>query len=142
MTNEQGLLFTINPRELADEIGVDWWTVLKLHDDGFLSFDPETESITTVGQEDEFKFLAFLTRAGCDPRMLSVLVKDLSKPYDIDLNQHYFDWRSLQWERLPEQPDAGTVVEDYLGDLCEDANVAELQELKENIQSMLNKLKG
>lgn len=46
---EQILLFPIDPRGLADAIGLDWWAAKKLYDAHGLSFDPETTLINTDG---------------------------------------------------------------------------------------------
>ena len=40
--NGQLLLIPTDPRDLSESIGLDWWAAKKLHDDKWLSFNPET----------------------------------------------------------------------------------------------------
>jgi hypothetical protein len=63
MDNAQPFLFPRDPKEIAAAIDLNWWAVLKLYDDGWLSFNPES-MITDDNMENEFVFLGSLVAAG------------------------------------------------------------------------------
>ena len=102
-SSAQQILPLFRPQELADQLGLNWWAVLKLRDDGWLSFDPEKEQITDDGMEAEFVFLGSLVSAGCDPRMLAALLEGLEKPYRYHIGGVYYDWRTREWRGLPRE---------------------------------------
>lgn len=97
----QMFLLPQEPRELADHIGLDWWAARKLHDDQWLSFDPEKMLIESDAMRAEFLFLGSLVAAGCDPHLLKRLLTGLEKPYSYDLSTIYYDWRTKTWKDLP-----------------------------------------
>ncbi len=94
----QMFLLPQEPRELADHIGLDWWAARKLHDDQWLSFDPEKMLIESDAMRAEFLFLGSLVAAGCDPHLLKRLLTGLEKPYSYDLSTIYYDWRTKSWK--------------------------------------------
>jgi hypothetical protein len=55
----QMFLLPQEPRELADHIGLDWWAARKLHDDQWLSFDPEKMLIESDAMRAEFPIPRF-----------------------------------------------------------------------------------
>jgi hypothetical protein len=66
----QQLLFPPNPRAICDELGLNWWAALKLHQDGWLSFSPEHAPRLDEAQEAELRFVGTLVTAGCHWRLL------------------------------------------------------------------------
>jgi hypothetical protein len=137
-TGVQGLLPIMDPRELADEMGLDWWAVLKLRDDGWLSFDPEKAGITDDGIEAEFIFLGSLVAAGCDPRMLERLLTGLEKPYRYTLSSIYYDWHQRTWRPLPREREPGEVLADWLPDLVAEGDVDALTGLLADVERALD----
>ena len=102
VTAGQQLLFPANPRALCEQMGLNWWTALKLHEGGWLSFNPAaTERLDEV-QEAELRFVGSLIIAGCDHSMLPLLLGGLQKPYAYDGSRLYYDWASRRWRLLPD----------------------------------------
>lgn len=132
-------LFTTDLRDLAESIGLDWWAAKKLYDDGWLSFDPEINTINDSSKEAEFVFLGRLVAAGCDQRMLKQLLETLEKPYYYHLYGMYYDWAKRCWmdHELPPQ-DAAKIVSEFE----DDSDAASLEELKELAQEAINRLNG
>ncbi len=129
----QQLLFPATPRSICEEIGLNWWAVLKLYEDGWLSFPPENTPTLDEAQEAEMRFIGSLVVSGCDRNMLSVLLAGLPKPYAYDLKRLYFDWNARRWRLLPDpraHPEAAFT--DWLemlvhrGDISSLAGISEL----------------
>ncbi len=98
----QQLLFPTEPHDLCKELGLNWWAVLKLYEDGWLSFSPEATARLDEAQEAELRFIGTLVVAGCDRNMLAAILMGLPKPYSYDLKRLYFDWSSRHWRLLPD----------------------------------------
>lgn len=128
------LLITVKPRELAEQIGLDWWVAKKLYDDGWLSFDPDATEITDEGMYDEFTFLGSLVTAGVDPYLLEKLLKDLERPYQYSISQMSYNWVERKWcaEPSPEE-----VVDQLLADCVRDNDAETLFGLQRNVQNAL-----
>src|SRR6266704_6701585 len=77
----QQLLFPFSPRAICDEIGLNWWAVLKLYEDGWLSFSPEGTPRLDERQEAELRFVGSLVMAGCNRAILASLLSSMPKPY-------------------------------------------------------------
>ena len=84
---DQQLLFPANPRAVCQEMGLNWWAALKLHEDGWLSFAPANTTRLDEAQEAELRFVGSLVVAGCDRNMLSTLLAGLPKPYAFPVNK-------------------------------------------------------
>lgn len=98
----QQLLFPAEPHALCEELRLNWWAALKLYEDGWLSFPPETTEHLDEAQEAELRFVGALVSFGCDRNMLGLLLGALPKPYSYDLKRIYFDWNSRRWKLLPD----------------------------------------
>jgi hypothetical protein len=123
----QQLLFPANPRAVCEQMGLNWWTALKLHEDGWLSFSPATAPRLDEAQEAELRFVGALVIAGCDQGMLPLLLGGLEKPYAYDLNRLYYDWADRCWRLLPDpraHPEA--VFAEWLDTLVERGDVSSL----------------
>lgn len=142
---EQLILIPIDPRDLADSIGLDWWAAMKLYDDGWLSFNPETTLIDNDDAVVEFRFLGSLVAAGCEPRMLARLLADLEPPYRYDLNSMYYDWARQRWEDFPEPPkvpepphELEKVISAFAKPICQRIThrvIAHFQQMTDGLQS-------
>ena len=140
VSDEQSILPLFSPREWARAIGLDWWAVRKLYDDGWLSFDPERETITNGGMEAEFTFVGLLVAAGCDPDMLGRLLDGLSKPYRYRICDMYYDWQGKVWKGLPVIPTAEEFVSQHLDELEQSGDVDGLNALIGDAQYRLERL--
>ncbi|MGH7967838.1 MAG: hypothetical protein ACREIC_03830 [Limisphaerales bacterium] len=123
----QQLLFPSISRSVCDEIGLNLWAALKLHEEGWLSFSPERTSHLDEAQEAELRFVGGLVVAGCDRSMLTLLLSGLPKPYSYDLKRLYFDWSSRRWRALPDpraHPEAAFT--DWLETLVQSGDAASL----------------
>ena len=98
----QQLLFPSTPRTVCEEIGLNWWAALKLHEDGWLSFSPESTSGMDESQEAELRFVGALVVAGCDRPMLASLLSTLPRPYAYHRSRLYYDWPARRWRVLPD----------------------------------------
>jgi hypothetical protein len=98
----QQLLFPTSAHTVCTEVGLNWWAALKLYQDGWLSFSPETTSRLDEAQEAELRFVGSLVLAGCDGSMLAQLLGGLARPYAYDAKRLYFDWASRRWRLLPD----------------------------------------
>jgi hypothetical protein len=98
----QQLLFPFSPRAICDEIGLNWWAALKLYEEGWLSFSPETTPRLDERQDAELRFVGSLVLAGCDRSMLASLLSGLPKPYAYHGSRLYYDWTARHWRVLPD----------------------------------------
>jgi hypothetical protein len=143
VTNGQQLLFPANPRSVCEQMGLNWWTALKLHEDGWLSFQPHTVPRLDEAQEAELRFVGSLVIAGCDHGMLPLLLGGLQKPYAYDVNRIYFDWADRCWRLLPNprtHPEA--IFADWLDMLVASGDVSSLAGILELGQDALSRLHG
>lgn len=142
VTAAQQLLFPTNPRLICEEMGLNWWTVLKLYEDGWLSFSPEHTLHLDEAQEAEVRFVGYLVMAGCDRNMLTVLLAGLAKPYAYDLRRLYFDWTTHAWRLLPDpraHPEAAFT--DWLELLVQTGDVASLTGIVELAHDALSRVR-
>ena len=136
--DRQGLLFHSTPEETANRIGLNWLALTELHERDFLSFDLEAGLQLSETQEAELTFLGSLVSAGCDERMLRLLLKDLDKPYCYKIGPMYFDWTERRWLSLPEEkedPSPDEALEIVLS--CEDREFLEeaMNRIKECLEN-------
>ncbi len=132
------MLFATKPRTLCEQIGLSWWSALKLYEDGWLSFSPENTVGLDEAQETELRFLGALVIAGCDRRMMQALLGGLSKPYAYDLKRLYFDWTAPGWRMLPDphsHPEA--VFADWIQMLVKASDYSTLRGVVEVAQEAL-----
>ena len=138
----QQLLFPADPRALCEEIGLNWWATLKLHEDGWLSFPPQNTLRLDGAQEAELRFVGSLVLAGCDRQMLAVLLAGLPKPYAYELKRLYFDWATRRWRLLPDplaQPEAAFA--DWLEVLVQTGDIGSLTGIGELARDALARVR-
>ena len=114
----QILLLPRSPREVCLAIGLNWWAGLKLHEDGWLSFNPEATQALDAAEEAELVFVGSLVSAGCDRGLLAQLLSGLEKPYQYCASEIYYDWLSRRWRMLP-KVNREAVFDDWLEELQE-----------------------
>lgn len=138
----QQLLFPCSPRAACDEIGLDWQTALRLQEEGWLSFPLEAAVQLDEAQEAELRFLGTLLLAGCDRKMLCLLLAGLPRPYGYDLKRLYFDWSRCCWRVLPDprlHPE--TAFTDWLELLVQGRDYASLQGILELAHDALSRVR-
>lgn len=138
----QQLLFPASPQVICEELGLNWWAVLKLYEDGWLSFAPEHTLHLDEAQEAELRFIGSLVLAGCDRNMLTVLLASLAKPYAYDLRRLYFDWSTHSWRLLPDpraHPEAAFT--DWLELLVQTGDIASLTGIVELAHDALSRVR-
>jgi hypothetical protein len=139
----QQLLFPANSRAVCEQMGLNWWAALKLHEDGWLSFSPASTPRLDEAQEAELRFVGSLVIAGCDRGMLAILLDGLPKPYAYDAARLYYDWAARRWRLLPDphaHPEA--VFTDWLEALVENGDVNSLTGILELGQDALSRVRG
>lgn len=139
----QQLLFPCGPRAVCDELGLNWWAAIKLFEDGWLSFCPETTPQMDEGQEAELRFIGGLVIAGCDRRMLTSLLASLNRPYAYRASKLYYDWNVRCWRVLPE-PRMGPEAHfaDWLEKLVEQKDIGSLSGILEMTHDAVARLRG
>jgi hypothetical protein len=138
----QQLLFPANPRAVCEQLGLNWWTAVKLHEDGLLSFSPACTPRLDEAQEAELRFIGSLVIAGCDRGMLSTLLNGLAKPYAYDPSRLYYNWVARCWCLLPDpcaHPEA--IFTDWLHRLVERGDVGSLTGILELGQDALSRVR-
>jgi hypothetical protein len=139
----QQLLLPATPRAICDELGLNFWAALKLHEDEFLSFSPESTRRLDEAQEAELRFLASLVLAGCDRTLLTVLLAGLPKPYAYDLRRLYYDWSARRWRTLPDpNSHPETVFTDWIETLVHKRDVGSLVGIGELARDALARVEG
>ena len=141
MAAAQQLLFPANPRAVCEQMGLNWWAALKLHEDGWLSFLPANTPRLDEAQEAELRFVGSLVIAGCDRGMLAILLDGLSKPYAYDVGRLYYDWSARRWRLLPDphaHPEA--LFTDWLENLVARGEASSLAGILELGQDALTRL--
>jgi hypothetical protein len=141
VTAAQQLLFPANPRAVCEQMGLNWWAALKLHEDGWLSFAPTITPRLDEAQEAELRFIGSLVIAGCDRGMLAILLDRLPKPYAYDASRIYYDWAERRWRLLPD-PHAHpeSIFIDWLDRLVESGDVNSLTGILELAQDALSRV--
>jgi hypothetical protein len=140
---DQQLLFPASPRAVCQELGLNWWAAIKLHEDGWLSFSPARVSSLDEAQEAELRFVGSLVIAGCDRSMLAVLLGSLPRPYAYDVKRLYYDWFARSWRLLPDShtnPEA--TFADWLETLVQGGDISTLSGIGELAQDALSRVRG
>lgn len=136
----QQFLFRESPRAVCAEIDLNSWAALKLHEEGWLSFNPETTPQLDGAKDAELRFVGSFVGAGCDSGFLHQLLDSLSKPYSYRGSRIYFDWSTKHWRLLPEprpEPDPEAVFSDWIDSLSAEGDAAQLAELKDQIEAAI-----
>jgi hypothetical protein len=138
----QQLLFPANPRAICEQMGLNWWAALKLHEDGWLSFPPDDTPRLDEAQEAELRFIGALVIAGCDRGMLAILLDRLHKPYAYDGARMFYDWPERRWRHLPDpQAHPEAVFADWVARLAECGDVHSLTGIVELAQDAMARVR-
>ena len=137
----QEMMFPPAPRETCEALGLNWWAAVKLHADGWLSFNPESLPALDERQEVELRFVGALIAAGCDDAMLHRLLDGLEKPFCYRPSRIFYNWPSRSWQLLPRPLDtAEEVFSGWLDALEEEEDVSTLEDIQERAADAINRL--
>lgn len=103
-----------SPRDLARELGLNWLAVIAMHEQDWLSYDPETVDLLDRCQEAELLFLGPLAVAGCGIGMMRHMLAGLKKPYCYALNSIYYNWSDQEWHLLEDDDKLESKFEEWL----------------------------
>lgn len=137
IVHRQQLLFPKSARQVCAEIGLNWWAAVKLFDEQWLSFNPETARAMDEGEEAELRFVGALVVGGCHGALLGQLLTGLEKPYRYRSGQIYYDWSTQRWRLLPQRQDPKATFYDWLDELKDSGDVAQLEDMKDAIELAL-----
>jgi hypothetical protein len=98
-------IFPRDSRAVCAELDLAWREAHRLHEDGWLSFDPEAGGVLDESREAELIFVGSLVGAGLSRTLLRQLLGALRKPYCYDLRRLFYDWRAHEWRLLPGEND-------------------------------------
>lgn len=139
----QQLLFPSSARAVCKEIGLNWWAALKLRDEGWISFDPDSADRLDESQDAELRFVGSLVNGGCDPGMLNTLLSGLIKPYSYKGGKIYYDWAVGRWRLLPEiESNREAIFSDWLEELKEARDLEQLKILVECIEEAITEVRS
>jgi len=143
----QQTLFPRTPKELCDQIGLQWFAALRLHADDYLSFNPETTLALDESQDAELSFVGTLVVWANDRALLDRLLRGLKKPYQFNLDCMSYDWRKAQWQEFPDPDELEEecyedMFNDWLADLVARADTDQLDEIQCQVADAIRKTKG
>jgi hypothetical protein len=135
-------LFPRTPRDVCEQVGLNWLAACQLHTAGWLSFDPRGVSTVNEAQEAELQLVGPLVAAGCDGELLARLLHGLRRPYQYRRGTLYLDWAAACWRLLPValEPDPHEVFTDWLGSLKESGDRQQLEDIARDMAAALKSL--
>jgi len=129
-----------SPESLCKEMGLNWYTALKLYEDGWISFDPNTVETLNDWQEAELSFVGSLVTGGCDGAVLRHLLARLHKPYSYHISRMYYDWREQKWRLLEDVDDLDERFEEWVQELIAWHELDRLEGLRVRLDSAILQL--
>jgi hypothetical protein len=132
----------VPPTAMCERIGLNWQAAVWLHEKGWLSFDPQTETEMSPSQEAELKFLGILVAAGCGEAMLTVMLRDLPKPYAYAIDKMYFSWEDRTWRALPDESENRRRVERWIDELEESASLDSLEAIRTQVERAIREVQS
>ena len=130
----------VSSRDLCVRVGLNWLAAVKLYQDGWLSFDPESTPQLTPSQEAELGFLGRLVAAGCDEGLLKQMLTGLRKPYAYRLDRLHYDWETRSWELLAGRMEARQRFEHWIETLVDSGQVATLESLRASVDRCIREV--
>lgn len=121
---------------------MNWLAALRLHEAGWLSFDPKTVPHLTASQEAELHFMGTLVGAGCDEMMLPRLLSGLRKPYAYSIDIMYYSWQERSWKVLLTDTDSRERFNSWVDALEESAELEKLENLRERVERAIREVRS
>lgn len=125
------------PEEVCRERGLNWIAALKLHEDGWLSFDPRRVGRMNPSQEAELIFLGSLVTSGCESYLLRQLLAELEWPYAYRIDRMYYDWPAGSWRILRGDEDVRRAFDQWLEELADSAQLERLTSLRDSVEQAI-----
>jgi len=143
----QRTFFPRHPREVCDQVGLQWFAAMKLASDGYLSFSPDKVTELDDGQDAELCFVGTLAVWANDRTLLDKLLKGLRKPYSYRFDQVCYDWGKGEWREFPqveepEEPVPEDVISELLETLAADKDVEGLRAISDQVDEAINSVIG
>lgn len=129
------------PRDVCARIRLNWFSAIKLHEGGWLSYDPATVSPLNAAQEAELVFLGSLVTCGCDESLLRHLLAGLKKPYAYEVERLHYNWATHSWQLLPALNDLRNLFETWIDGLVETGQVSALENMRRCVSAALADLR-
>lgn len=130
-----------SPRALCERMGLNWLSLVRLFQSGFISFDPDQVQQMTTVQEAEVIFVGSLVCAGCGETMLERLLQGLRKPYCYQRDRMYYDWGTRAWHLLQGDIDLKLHFDRWLEQLVNNEEVEKLEVLRDSVEKALSELR-
>ena len=132
----------VSPTVLCERIGLNWQAAVWLHEKGWLSFNPQTITELSPSQNAELRFLGTLVAAGCGEPMLTVMLRDLTKPYAYRIDRMYFAWEDRTWNVLPDEAENRRRVERWIDELEESASLDSLESIRAQVEKAIREVQS
>lgn len=129
------------PRDVCERLHLNWLAAAKLHEGGWLSFDPAAILELNPAQETELVFIGTLVAAGCDESLLRQLLSGLRKPYAYRPDRLYYNWTNRSWQLLPTAADLRLTFESWVDDLVDNSQIATLESLRRSLNAAIADLR-
>lgn len=133
---EQLALFPERATDVCAEIGLNWLTAQQLAADGLISALPFDGGELEPGVATELRFVGAMVVAGCDRRMLNLLLCTLPAPYRYDHRSIYFNWPTGEWLPVEQDEQLEPTIDELLEALAEQEDIDELERLRDRIDAM------
>ncbi len=132
----------VSPTGLCERIGLNWQAAVWLHEKGWLSFDPQAVPEMSSSQDAELRFVGILVATGCGEPMLTVMLRDLTKPYAYRIDKMYFAWEDRTWRILPDEAENRRRVERWIDELEESASLDSLESLRGQVEKAIREVQS
>ena len=96
----------------------------------------------TPSQEAELRFLGVLVAAGCGEPMLTVMLRDLPKPYAYHIEKMYFSWEDRIWRVLPDEAENRRRVGRWIEELEESAELDSLESIRAQVEKAIREVQS
>ena len=131
----------LSPQDACNRTRLNWLTAVRLHQDGWLSFDPKNVKTLSLPQETELVFLGTLVATGCDETLLGRLLAGLRKPYAYRIDRLYYDWQEQRWQLRPTDEAIKQGFKDWLEDLVDAGRGDLLESLRDSVAGAISELR-
>lgn len=131
----------LSPRQLCDDIKLNWLAAMRLFESGWLSFDPAATPTMNPAQKAELGFLGGLVVGGCEESMLGHLLAGLVKPYAYRLDRVYYDWESQCWQLSSDTLESKAQFEGWVEQLVDSGQLSTLESLRSILDRSITDLR-
>ena len=126
-----------SPRDVCEEVGLNWMTAVRLHEREWLSFDPSRVDRLDPSREAELRFVGSMVAGGCDEDLLGGLLATLRKPYCYRIDRLLYNWETRSWELRASREDILRDAERGIDRLADTGQIRPLERLRSRIEYYL-----